>query len=58
MGRPKKEESTEAVVPAKEKKATKSFEKFWTKYEGEKIFNASDREKQIARDAAEAAWNA
>lgn len=58
MGRPKKEESTEAVTPTKEKKATKSFDKFWDKYVSEKIFNASDREKQIAMDAAEAAWNA
>lgn len=56
MGRPKKNpEAVEATPSVKKEK--KSFDAFWEKYESKNIFNASDREKQIARDAAEAAWN-
>ncbi len=57
MGRPKKEESTEAVVPAKEKKPSSTFKKFWDGYK-EKIRNASEREQNIAEEAAKAAWEA
>jgi hypothetical protein len=56
MGRPRKNpESTEAVVPAKEKKEKKSFTAFWDGYK-EKIRNASEREQNIAEEAAKAAW--
>lgn len=56
MGRPKKNPEVVEAAPSV-KKEKNSFESFWDKYESKNIFNASDREKQIARDAAEAAWN-
>ncbi len=56
MGRPRKNpEATEAVVPAKEKKSSNTFNKFWDGYK-EKIRNASEREQNIAEEAAKAAW--
>jgi len=59
MGGPRKNpEATEAVVPAKEKKEKKSsntFKKFWDGYK-DKIRNASEREQNIAEEAAKAAW--
>lgn len=57
MGRPKKEESTEAATPAKEKKPSSTFKKFWDGYK-EKIRNASEREQNVAEEAAKAAWEA